>query len=209
MLAFRIVLLLALALPSAIVRADEASGGGNGMYTAYRSNTSDHQLFDRAFDTKPAASIDELVRNLGRAIDLLSRYRIPKDPPHIYRVPRFEMENYVCSNNCSIQAWYKPGDGIFLLDTLQPETNLMHRSILLHEMVHYFQDMSGAYGDRSSCERWFQREIDAYSIQNRYLGVIGHPSRVSFTSDNCANLESKAAAQTFGPSATRSAPERD
>ena len=221
MVTFRIVFALAalwaLAWSGQSARADDANAGG--MYATYRSSGSDQQLFDRAFDTKPAASLDELVRTLGRAIDLLSRYKVPKEPPHIYRVPRAEMENYVCGSNCNIQAYYKPGDGIFLVDTLQPEIDLMHRSILLHEMVHYFQDVVGAYGDRLTCDRWFQREIDAYNIQNRYLGVIGHPSRVAYTGDNCANMDNAEAdhkpppkpdlAQTFGPGVTRSAPNRD
>jgi hypothetical protein len=194
MLAFRIVFVLAglwaLALAGAAARAADAPA----MYGTYRASDTDRQLFDRAFDTRPSANLDELVRDLSRAIDMLSRYRVPKEPPRVYRVPRAEMENYVCGSNCNIQAWYKPGDGIFLVDTLQPETNLMHRSILLHELVHYFQDTALTYGDRSTCERWFQREIDAYDIQNRYLGVIGHPSRIAYTGDNCASMESKARA---------------
>jgi hypothetical protein len=209
MLAFRMAVIVAALCFAAVsgsgARAAEDSPGG--MYSASRTGHADSRLSDRAFDTRPAASIDELVRELSRAIDLLSRYRIPKEPPRVYRVPRFEMENYVCGANCNIQAWYKPGDGIFLDESLRPETNLMHRSILLHELVHYFQDTAGTYGDRSSCERWFQREIDAYNIQNRYLGVIGHPSRVAYTGDNCANMESKARgperAQTFGAGNTQ------
>jgi hypothetical protein len=199
--ALRIALVAGTACSLLAAQPARADDVGGGMYATYKSSSTDRQLFDRAFDTRPASGIDEVVRNLSRAIDMLSRYRIPRDPPQIYRVPKAEMENYVCGSNCNIQAWYKPGDGIFLVDTLRPETDLVHRSILLHEMVHYFQDQAGAYGDRSSCERWFQREIDAYTIQNRYLGVIGSPTRVSYTGDNCANMESKAqppaSAQTF------------
>jgi hypothetical protein len=204
MLAFRMAVMVAALCFAALSgsQARAAEDGPGGMYSAWRTSDADSKLLDRAFDTRPAASMDELVRELSRAIDLLSRYRVPKEPPKVYRVPRFEMENYVCGANCRIQAWYKPGDGIFLDESLQPETNLMHRSILLHELVHYFQDTADTYGNRSSCERWFQREIDAYNIQNRYLGVIGHPSRVAYTGDNCANMESKARgrerAQTFG-----------
>ena len=120
---------------------------------------------------------------------------MPKDPPSIYRIPHAELENYVCGTHCAIRAWYKPGDGIFLDESLKPETNLFHRSILLHEMVHYFQDSSGEYGNMSACDRWFHRELDAYAVQNRYLGVIGHPSRVAFTGDNCNNIEAKAKAE--------------
>ena len=87
--------------------------------------------------------------------------------------------------NCAIKAWYKPGEGIFLDESLKPETNMFDRSILLHEMVHYFQDMAGYYGRVEGCDRWFHRELNAYEIQNRYLGTIGHPSRVAYAGNNC------------------------
>lgn len=161
-----------------------------GMYSVY--SNPDGGTVDRAFDTRPATSLDEVVKQLTRAIDQLARYRVPKDPPIIYRIPHAELENYVCGTHCGIKAWYKPGDGIFLDDTLKPETNLFHRSILLHEMVHYFQDRAGEYGNMVDCERWFHRELDAYAIQNRYLGVIGHPSRVAYVGDNCTNMTGKA-----------------
>ena len=87
--------------------------------------------------------------------------------------------------NCAIKAWYKPGEGIFLDESLQPETNTFDRSILLHELVHYFQDSSGYYRDASPCDRWLQRELDAYDVQNRYLGAIGSPRRVAYAGNNC------------------------
>jgi len=163
---------------------------GGGMYSPYQAD--DSFAFNRAFDTTEAGSLDEVVKTLSRAIHQLSRYRIPKEAPKIYRVPKAELENYVCGTHCAIQAWYRPGDGIFLDDKLRPESNLFHRSILLHELVHYFQDQGGEYAGMAACDRWFHRELDAYNIQNRYLGVIGHPTRVAYTGDNCANMEAKA-----------------
>lgn len=182
------------ALPIALVASVSLAGDEppiGGMYSTY-SAKSDSIGNDRAFDTSPADNLDEVVKQLTRAIDRLTRYHVRKDPPRIYRVPHAELENYVCGTHCAIRAWYKGGDGIFLDDSLKPETNLFHRSILLHEMVHYFQDMAGEYGNMTDCDRWFHRELDAYTAQNRYLGVIGHPSRVAFTGDNCNNIEAKA-----------------
>jgi len=186
-LSFVVALPIALAASGALAGDEPAIGG---MYSTYAAK-SDSIGSDPAFDTSPDPNIDSVVKQLTRAIDRLSRYHVAKDPPHIYRVPHAELENYVCGTHCSIQAWYKPGDGIFLDERLKPETNLFHRSILLHEMVHYFQDMSGEYANMSPCDRWFHRELDAYTVQNRYLGVIGHPSRVAFTGDNCSNIEAK------------------
>lgn len=187
MRSFGFVVALPIALAaSAALAADEPAIGG--MYSTYTAR-SDSIVHDRAFDTAAADNLDQVVKQLTRAIDRLARYRVPKDPPEIYRIPHAELENYVCGTHCAIRAWYKPGDGIFLDDSLQPETNLFHRSILLHELVHYFQDMSGEYANMDACERWFHRELDAYTVQNRYLGVIGHPSRVAYTGDNCSNMQ--------------------
>jgi hypothetical protein len=184
-LSFVVALPIALAASGALAADEPAIGGMYSTYTA-KSDSIGH---DRAFDTSPADNLDEVVRQLTRAIDRLARYHVPKDAPRIYRIPHAELENYVCGTHCAIRAWYKPGDGIFLDDSLKPETNLFHRSILLHELVHYFQDSSGEYANMGACDRWFHRELDAYTVQNRYLGVIRHPSRVAYTGDNCNNME--------------------
>ena len=93
------------------------------------------------------------------------------------------------ATDCAIKAWYKPGEGIILDESLHPETNMFDRSILLHELVHYVQDMSGYYGNADPCNRWFHRELNAYEIQNRYLGAIGHPSRVAYAGNNCHAMD--------------------
>jgi hypothetical protein len=187
MRSFSFVVALPLALAASVALAADAPAIG-GMYSTYTAN-SDSMVHDRAFDTAPADNLDQVAKQLTRAIDRLARYHVPKEPPTIYRIPHAELENYVCGTHCAIRAWYKPGDGIFLDESLKPETNLFHRSILLHEMVHYFQDMSGEYANMDACNRWFHRELDAYTVQNRYLGVIGHPSRVAYSGDNCNNMQ--------------------
>jgi hypothetical protein len=190
MLSFRSFVSFAAALAlTGLFGPAHAKDPASGMYQPYSG--ADHASFDLAFDTSPAASIDEVIKTLTRAMDRIARYRVPKDPPPVFRVPHAELENYVCGTNCNIKAWYKPGDGIFLDDSLHPETNLFHRSILLHELVHYFQDRAGEYASMEPCERWFHRELDAYTIQNRYLGIIGHPSRVAYSGDNCSNMQAR------------------
>lgn len=183
---------LVAALAALLSMAAHAGGnvGGYGVYV-----DADGHKADLTFDTSPADSLEEVVKSLTRAIDRLARYRVPKEPPNIYRIPHAELEKYVCGTHCSIRAWYRSEDGIYLDDTLKPETSLFDRSILLHEMVHYFQDRGGEYAAMDDCERWFHREVDAYTIQNRYLGIIGHPSRVAYSGDNCSNMQAKAKAE--------------
>jgi hypothetical protein len=166
------------------VLADEPhpAAKGNGSYTVPDKH---EWMAARAFDTEPASSMEQLVKQLTVAIDRLSKHHPAKAPPMIHRISHAELEAYVCETNCAIKAWYKPGEGIFLDNTLQPETNVFDRSILLHELVHYFQDMSGYYRDANPCDRWLQRELDAYDVQNRYLGAVGSPRRVAYAGNNC------------------------
>ena len=135
---------LAAAGSSAAIAGDTAA---INAYGAYNKPDAREWAIAHAFDTSPAGSLEQVVKQLTVAIDRLSHHRPPKVPPTIHRVSHAELETYVCETNCAIKAWYKPGEGIFLDDSLQPETNMFDRSILLHELVHYFQDMSGYYRD--------------------------------------------------------------
>ncbi len=179
---FALIVLAAALTPGAAFAGDT---GAVNAYGAYNQPDARDWVVAHAFDTSPANSLDVVVKQLTVAIDRLSRHHPPKTIPVIHRVSHAELESYVCETNCAIKAWYKPGEGIFLDNTLQPETNVFDRSILLHEMVHYFQDMSGYYRDASPCDRWLQRELDAYDVQNRYLGAIGSPRRVAYAGNNC------------------------
>ena len=179
--------LFALAATAALASSAALAGdtGAVSAYGAYNQPDARDWVVAHAFDTSPASSLDQVVRQLTVAIDRLSGHRPPKTPPVIHRVSHAELETYVCETNCAIKAWYKPGEGIFLDNSLMPESNAFDRSILLHEMVHYFQDMSGYYRDANPCDRWLQRELDAYAVQNRYLGATGNPHRVAYAGNNC------------------------
>jgi len=179
--------LFALAVLAAAASSVAIAGDSTAVnaYGDYNKPDSREWVIAHAFDTGPSGSLDQVVKQLTVAINRLSHHRPPKVAPTIHRVSHAELESYVCETNCAIKAWYKPGEGIFLDESLQPETNTFDRSILLHELVHYFQDSSGYYRDASPCDRWLQRELDAYDVQNRYLGAIGSPRRVAYAGNNC------------------------
>jgi len=50
----------------------------------------------------------------------------------------------------------------------------------LHELVHYLQDVGQELATASPCDRWYQREIEAYTLQNRFLSSVSSPERVSY-----------------------------
>lgn len=180
--------LAVLGLPvSGLAQSTAANAQDAGMYSTYRTPES-KAMFDHAFDPSPEPDLGKVMRQLLLVVDRLTRYRVKGAAmPNVYRVPHAELENYVCGTHCSIKAWYRPGDGIYLDESLKPETSVFDRSILLHELAHFLQDRAGEYASMDDCNRWFHRELDAYNVQNRYLGVMGHPSRVAFTGDNCGN----------------------
>ncbi len=123
----------------------------------------------------------ELVPALVSALDQLSKYHRPVAVPEIIRVPHERIEAIVCNAKCAALAAYRPGEGIYLDETLKPETDLFARSILLHELVHYVQDMSGEHGDMRLCERWYRREQEAYAIQKVFLFMTGSATRVGYS----------------------------
>lgn len=150
-----------------------------GMYSEY----SDSGLikFDKYLgDTRPMP-MAELLPALLDAIDQLSKYSRPNDMPAIHRVPSETVQELACGAKCGALATYRSGEGIYLDQRLKPETSLFDRSVLLHELVHYVQDLSNEHGDMRPCERWYYREIEAYAIQKQFLMIVGSPVRVGYS----------------------------
>jgi hypothetical protein len=189
MLKLRLIILASAAAGMLLPAAHAEQIAAVSAYGAYNAPSEADVLLSRAFDTSPATSMDQVVRQLSLAINQLSRHKIPKISPTVQRLSHAEMEKHVCETNCAIKAWYKPGEGIVLDESVNPQTNAFDRSILLHEMVHYFQDMDGYYAQADPCDRWLRRELDAYDIQNRYLGMVGLPSRVAYVGNNCHTMD--------------------
>jgi hypothetical protein len=164
-------------------RVASKSGGGEsaGMYSNYADDgrvVSRKYLGNAGVDVLSEA---ELMPALVSALDQLSKYHRPVALPEIIRVPHERIEAMVCKAKCGALAAYRPGEGIYLDERLKPETDLFDRSILLHELVHYLQDMSDALGDMKPCQRWYQREQEAYAIQKVFLFMTASPTRVGYS----------------------------
>src|SRR5262245_27892960 len=165
--------LCALASAAPPAPSDGALSAPNaGMYASVQVPQS-ARLY-RLIDRSEIDSMPELVDSLLNAISKMSDYAKPATSPRVTKVSRAEIERTICSGPCPVKAWHMPGDGIFMDDRLTPETDLVHRSILLHELVHYLQDISGEGASMDECERWLHREREAYRLQNQYLGLIGN-----------------------------------
>ena len=152
-----------------------------GMYSNYTDRSS---LVSRKYLGNAGVDVlseAELMPALVSALDQLSKYHRLVAVPEVIRVPHARIEEMVCKAKCAALAAYRPGEGIYLDDNLKPETDLFARSILLHELVHYVQDMNGEHEDMRPCMRWYQREQEAYAIQKVFLGMSGSPTRVGYS----------------------------
>ena len=116
-----------------------------------------------------AAELNALARHLLSEIEHLSRYWKSKELPAISMVSQDEINRVVCKNPCAVHAAYLPDRGVLLAENLDPINVPLDRSILVHELVHYLQEINNRYSDLTPCKRWFQREHEAYAVQNQYL----------------------------------------
>lgn len=75
-----------------------------------------------------------------------------------------EVQEKACAGKCPIVAFYDKNKGIFIKD--MDFNDLCNQSILLHEIVHAFQDHEKKY------LTYPFREKEAYEIQNKFLENI-------------------------------------
>jgi hypothetical protein len=180
----RIALAAALAAsPLFAVAADSApaKAKSTGGYGVYRDEGITE--FDNPRDTGVIEDMLDLTDHLLRTAVKISKYRRPAALPMVNRVPRPVLEGLACpgGTHCGVSAMYEPTRGILFAEDLRPETNLFHRSILLHEMIHYLQDVGHELSTMAACERWYQRELEAYALQKQYLQNVHSPDRVAYS----------------------------
>jgi len=160
------------------------------LYAAYQDDVLVARFPERLLDRGQFASMTELVDSLLRLMPALTRYHRPDSQPAVLRVARAQIHEKMCGGNpCSMRAWYLPDEGIYLEDNLHPETDLFDRSVLFHELVHYLQELNGEGAALDPCNRWYQREVQAYGLQNHYLALTGHSARVTHPGYPCRDAQ--------------------
>lgn len=150
-----------------------------GVYSNYPSDG--ERDLSRKLGKTHYIPMDNLILDLLVALDQITKYRIPAEPPVIQKVPHSVVEQYACQKPCGALAVYREGEGVYLDEAMDPETNVFARSVLLHELVHYVQDMNEELIELKDCERWYRREQEAYAIQKRFLEIVGSQIRVAYS----------------------------
>ena len=118
-------------------------------------------------------NLEALVAKLLITAKVLAGYPVPAVPPAVSFAPDPHLAAIACRGACQanglLNGLFRPGRGIVLSDRLDPLHDVRARAVLLHEIVHHLQDLNGRFADQPACERYYLREREAYSVENRYL----------------------------------------
>lgn len=129
-------------------------------------------------------------------------YPMPDELPVIEWVPHSFFVQRICNNvdsiefPCAVRAMYDDNiDGIIFLDEwFKDKTNGFTKSIIVHEIVHYLQDISGDWKEienwphEKRCQERKFRQVEAYMAQDKYmLDVWGKRRLLRRRYDFCGN----------------------
>ena len=130
-----------------------------------------------------AADLNSLIGELFGVIHAIAGYPVPQNLPDVRLAPLAQLQAMVCRGPCQVRAFYLPEHGIVVNEALDVKRDMVARSVLLHELVHHVQHLSGKFDNVSTaCGRWFFREREAYEIQNVYLRDNREATRFFFDS---------------------------
>ena len=117
------------------------------------------------------SALKVMVAGLLTWIHVNGELPTPPDQPEIAFVPHAELEQAVCRKGCDVLG-FSPDDAsdiIYIDQSLDLENNECHRSILVHELVHFMQRREKEYSDEPPEVRNHFREMEALQIQRAYL----------------------------------------
>lgn len=114
----------------------------------------------------------ELIKGLVWWAVTLTGYEQPAELPVVEAVSRQQLIKILCDDQfCTAVAYYDPKAQIIFYDKgMRLEQNQSARGVIVHEMVHYLQDMNGelVVGEMS-CEQRIEKEREAYRVQQNFL----------------------------------------
>lgn len=120
--------------------------------------------------------MSNVVSALLAWILLHAAYEGPVEPPEVAYQPQAFFDEHACPGTdvqCSVRGLYRDGSGIIVMhESYRHLDDLRSRALMVHELVHFLQDQSGRWGDKT-CASWLAREQEAYRLQHLYLVMHG------------------------------------
>ena len=96
-----------------------------------------------------------------------------QEVPEVRYVSHEYLVTHACyGKECRVTGWYNDQDTVYIIDKYKGRLNEpLPSSLLVHEFVHYLQDMSG-YWRKMTCEERVLREREAYYVQTEYIREV-------------------------------------
>lgn len=108
------------------------------------------------------------------AITLSLTQHAQVQPPPVHMVTHDWLQQHCCEGKPTrVLGWYH--DGAVYLDRRVDMDKLACRAMVVHEFVHYLQEIDGG-----KCPGWYSCEAQAYDVQQRFMTLYGHVDHVGF-----------------------------
>ena len=163
--------------------ATSDSYSNTGMYEKYKGEQ--QKFLDDFAGARPNINKEELIPLIFSTLQRLTRYPLPDQYPTVTYLSSDDLSKLACESKCTVLGHYQGGLTVYLDDKLKPETNLFDRSVLLHEMVHYLQQLylptsKSELSIHEKCVLWYTREREAYAVQEAFLIMVASPVRAGY-----------------------------
>jgi len=163
--------------------ATSESYSNTGMYEKYKGEQ--QKFLDDFAGARPNINKEELIPLIFSTLQRLTRYPLPDQYPTVTYLSSDEQSKLAWESKCTVLGHYQGGLTVYLDDKLKPETNLFDRSVMLHEMVHYLQQLNlpeskSELAIHEKCVLGYTREREAYAVQEAFLIMVASPVRAGY-----------------------------
>lgn len=99
----------------------------------------------------------------------ISGYPMPEQPPELeFKRHSFFVEQVCGGRECAAMGWYNDKGIVYIDNALRDADGALATSVLVHELTHHLQHLSGKFAD-SSCQDSLLREREARRVQFIYV----------------------------------------
>tara|TARA_B100001057_G_scaffold10755_1_gene10244 strand:+ start:357 stop:806 length:450 start_codon:yes stop_codon:yes gene_type:complete len=121
-------------------------------------------------------TLNELILALMLWITSNTNYIEPKQVPQVEFIEQEKLSEIACKNrSCEIMAYtpITPKYKIYMSNELNPMTDICHRAILMHEIIHVIQEDQKVFLEYDERTKKHLREMDALVNHNIFLSRYG------------------------------------
>ena len=137
-------------------------------------------------------TLNELILALMLWITSNTNYIEPKQVPQVEFIEQEKLSEIACKNrSCEIMAYtpLTPKYKIYLSNELKPMTDVCHRAILMHEIIHVIQEDQNVFLEYDERTKKHLREMDALVNHNIFLSRYG--KKILYSNGFAAKFKAK------------------